>query len=430
VGVGLVGLGVVGTGLAKVFAEHGADIDARLGFPVRLVHVADIDLARDRGVDLSRVARSTDWKEVVANPAVDIVVELIGGTGVARDVVLGALAAGKSVVTANKALLAQRGAELDEAAERAGRDILFEASVAGTIPVLRALREGLSADRIKTLHGIVNGTCNYILTQMEEHGESYAGCLKRAQDLGYAEADPTADVEGHDSANKLAILLGLALGVRASVKDIPTRGISSIEAIDLEYAQRFGLRIKLLAVAKRAQGGIEARVEPTMIAESSVLARVSGSMNAIEVVGELSGPTLYCGAGAGALPTASAVMGDVMELARSLRVGAARRVPSLGTVALREQPLLRSQDVEGEYYLRLWVLDEPGALHAITGVLGRFGISIASMLQPEHHHERSVPVVFLTHMTKESELRSAVAEIERLASVRGAAQVIRVEREL
>jgi homoserine dehydrogenase len=429
-GVGLIGLGTVGGGVLRVLRDHGAEIDARLGFPLRLRHVADLELARVQELIPSGVTQSRDWKAVVADPTVDVVVELIGGTGVAREVVLAALAAGKGVVTANKALLARHGREVHQAAERSGSEILFEASVAGTIPVLRALREGLCADRILSIHGIVNGTCNFILTEMNARGESYAACLARAQQLGYAEADPSADVDGGDSAHKLAILLGLALGVRADVEQIPTRGIRSIDPLDLDYARRFGFRIKLLASAKRSGGGVEARVEPVMIPEHSVLARIDGSMNALEVRGAFSGPTLYCGAGAGSLPSASAVAADVMELARNRRRGPGIRVPPLGTTELRDAVLRAGGDSEGEFYLRFSVVDEPGVLHAITGVLSGFGISIASILQPERHQERNVPVVIVTHATKESELRSAVAEIERLPSTSAGTQVLRIEREL
>ena len=426
----LVGLGTIGTGVVSVFQEHGSLIDERLGFPLELVGIADIDLERDRGLSLEGYRLTRDWRELVAAADVDIVIELVGGTTVAREIVLAALASGKHVVTANKALLAHHGHEIWAAAREGGAEIAFEASVGGTIPVLRALREGLCADRIDALMGIVNGTCNYILSEMEAHGEPYAACLKRAQDLGLAEADPTFDVNGTDSTHKLAILLGLGLGVQVAPGEIPTEGIERVSALDIEYARQFGLRIKLLALAKLRDGQVEARVHPTMIPVDSVLATVDGSMNAVEVRGRLSGPTLYYGAGAGSLPTASAVVADAMELARGAHQGVRGRVPPLGTWSLRVLPMLREGDLEGEYYLRFTVLDRPGVLAGITGALGAQGISIASLVQPERHESEAVPVVIMTHAAKEAALRRALAEIARAGEVSAPTQMIRIEREI
>jgi len=428
--VGLIGLGTIGTGAVRLLQEQSASIDERLGFPLRLARIADIELERDRGLSLERYALTSDWHEIVDDPDIDIVIELIGGTGVARSVVLGALQAGKSVVTANKALLAQHGQEIYAVAEAQEADIAFEASVGGTIPVLRALREGLCADRLESVYGIVNGTCNFILSEMEEHGDAYESCLKRAQDLGFAEADPTFDVNGMDSAHKLAILLGLAFGIRVTPEAIPTEGIERITPLDIEYASRVGFRIKLLAVAKERDGGVEAWVHPTMVPQNSVLGRVGGAMNAVEVRGRMSGPTLYYGAGAGPLPTASAVVGDLMELARACRRGVKRRVPPLGTPVLRELPLRRREDLEGEYYLRFTALDRPGVLSRIAGSLGEQGISIASVLQLERHASEAVPVVMMTHPAKEVALRAALAEVARMGDVTASTQVIPVEREI
>ncbi len=427
---GLVGLGTIGTGVVTLFQEHGPLIDERLGFPLELAAIADIELERDRGVPLDAYRLSTDWRELVGDPDLDLIIELVGGITVAREVVLAALAAGKHVVTANKALLARCGEEIYRAALDAGREIAFEASVGGTIPVLRALREGLCADRVDAIAGIVNGTCNYILSEMEAGGEPYEACLKRAQDLGFAEADPTFDVDGTDSKHKLVILLGLGLGVQASPDEIATEGIERISPLDIEYARQFGLRIKLLALAKLRNGEVEARVHPTMIPEGSVLARVEGSMNAVEVRGRMSGSTLYYGAGAGSLPTASAVVADAMELARSRRLGIAGRVPPLGTPVLRRLPLRRASDIECEYYLRFSVPDRPGVLAGITGALGARGISIASLLQPERHESEAVPVVITTHTAKEANLRQALGEIGRIREVTLPPQVIRIEREI
>lgn len=426
--VGLVGLGTIGTGVVRILQEGRERIAERLGFPMELVSIADIDLESDRGVSLDGYTTSVDWRSIVDDPDIDLVVELIGGTGVARSVVLAALDAGKGVVTANKALLALHGDEIYRLASSKRAEIAFEGSVGGTIPLLRALREGLCADRIDSLLGIVNGTCNFILTEMEAHGEPYEACLKRAQDLGYAEADPTFDVDGTDSAHKLSILLALAFGVRVGPKEFAVEGVERIAPIDVEYAQRIGLRIKLLAVAKRGEQGIEAHVHPTMIPKSSVLARVDGPMNAVEVRGLYSGPTLYYGAGAGSLPTGSAVVSDLMELARSRRAGAPMRVPPLGTPELRVQQLARPEDLEAEYYLRVGALDSPGVLSRIAGALGESGISIASVLQEERRAAREVPIVITTHTARQSSLDAAVKKIEGLAEVTAGVQVIRIEQ--
>ncbi len=428
--VGLVGLGTIGSGVVRAFQGHGALIAERLGFALELTRIADIDLERDRGVPLGGYRLSRDWREIVDDPEIDLVVELVGGTRVARDLVLAALDAGKHVVTANKALLAQHGREIFWLAASKGSEIAFEASVGGTIPVLRALREGLCADRVLALHGIVNGTCNYILTEMESTGEPYEACLKRAQDQGFAEADPSADIDGVDSAHKLAILAGLAFGVHLAPTAFPIEAIRHILPADIEYARRIGFRIKLLAVAKRDAERIQARVHPTMIPQRSVLAGVAGSMNAIEVHGELSGPTLYYGAGAGSLPTASAVVADLMELARARRHGVSGRVPPLGTPEPCEADLCAPGDQRGEFYVRFTAHDSPGVLSRITGALGARGISIASVLQEERHEIRAVPIVITTHESRQADLDAALAEIASLREVIPPAQSIRIEREL
>ena len=426
--LGLVGLGTVGTGVVRILQEGGARIAERLGFPLELVTIAVQDPRKERSVPLDGYTMTGDWRRVVDDPEIDLVLELVGGTDVARSVVLAALDAGKSVVTANKALLAEHGEEVYALAASKRVEVAFEGSVAGTIPVLRALREGLCADRIDSVLGIVNGTCNFILTEMEQRRESYQACLLRAQELGYAEPDPTFDVDGTDSAHKLSILLAMAFGVRVRPGDFAVEGIQRIAPIDVEVAQRIGLRIKLLAVAKRGEHGIEAQVHPTMIPTSSVLAQVDGPMNAVEVQGLHSGPTLYYGAGAGPLPTGSAVVGDVMELARSRRLGAPLRVPPLGTPELAALPLARPEDLEGEYYLRVGALDSPGVLARIAGALGEAGISIASVLQEERRAARVVPIVITTHVARQASLDTALHGIERLAEVTQPVQVIRIER--
>ncbi|MFQ5697424.1 MAG: homoserine dehydrogenase [Myxococcota bacterium] len=428
--VALIGFGTIGRGVVRLLHEQQTSLDRRLGFPLRLTRIADIDLESDRGVPLEGIALTRDWREAAGADDVDLVIELVGGTGIAREIVCETLRSGRGVVTANKALLAHFGPELYEAARAAGADLAFEASVGGTIPVLRALREGLCADRLRSVVGIVNGTCNYVLSEMREAGESYASALKRAQDLGFAEADPSFDVDGSDSMHKLAILVGLAFGAHLGPNDIATRGIQALQPVDLEFASRFGLRIKLLALAKLREGTLEARVEPMMIPEQSLLAGVGGAMNAIEISGEFSGPTLYYGAGAGSLPTASAVVSDLMELARALRLGAQGRVSPLGCPSLRSLPLRSPADGVSEFYLRFTVADRPNVLAGITGALGAQGISIASVVQPERHESGATPVVLMTHEAKEPGVRAALAQIDRMGDATAPTQVIRIEREI
>jgi homoserine dehydrogenase len=322
VGVGLIGLGTIGTGVFKVLARNAAVIEQRLGFPLRLVRVADLDTETDRGVDLRGVRFDSDAEGLIDDPEVDIVVELIGGYDIARRLILRAIERGRHVVTANKALLALHGAEIFDAAADVGVDVAFEASVAGGIPILRSVREGLVANRIESVHGIMNGTTNYVLTEMERTCEDQAVVVKRAQELGYAEADPSFDLDGIDAAHKLTLLAAMAFGARLTFKDVPTEGIRGLTPVDLEAAEEFGYRIKLLAIAKSHTDGdeerIEARVHPTLIPRSSLLASVDGAMNAVAVTGDAVGPTLFYGAGAGELPTASAVVADLVEIAREI----------------------------------------------------------------------------------------------------------------
>ena len=334
VGIGLIGLGTIGVGVAKVLKRNASIIGQRLGFPLRLVRVADLDLERGRGVDLGGATFDADAEALIGDPAVEIVVELIGGYEDARRLTHLAIERGKHVVTANKALLALHGKEIFDAALRRGVDVAFEASVGGGIPILRSIREGLSANRIRSVHGILNGTSNYVLTEMERSGEDLEVVLKRAQELGYAEADPSFDVDGVDAAHKLTLLAAMAFGADLTFKQIPTEGIRGLAPIDFEAAREFGYRIKLLGIGKLhgAEGGeerVEARVHPTLIPVDSLLAKVDGAMNAVAVHGDAVGPTLFYGAGAGELPTSSAVVADLMEIAREIRRGSAGRVAPL-----------------------------------------------------------------------------------------------------
>ncbi|HKA13519.1 MAG TPA: homoserine dehydrogenase, partial [Myxococcota bacterium] len=375
VGVGLIGLGTIGTGVAKVLRRNAAVIEQRLGFPLRLVRIAELDPSRADGVDLSGIRFDADADGLIADPEVSIAIELIGGYDAARRLILRAIEAGKHVVTANKALLALHGAEIFGAAARRGVDVAFEASVAGGIPILRSIREGLVANRIESVHGIVNGTTNYVLTQMERTGETQEMVVKRAQGLGYAEADPSFDLDGIDAAHKLTLLVAMAFGAQLTFKEIPTEGIRGIAPVDFEAAEEFGYRIKLLAIAKDRHERIEARVQPTLIPRESLLASVDGAMNAIAVTGDAVGPTLFYGAGAGEQPTASAVVSDLVEIAREIRRGGAGRVAPLSYLpeSLRPVPLVPLGELEGRAYLRFTALDRPGVLGHIAGALGERG---------------------------------------------------------
>ena len=436
VGVGLVGFGTIGTGVVKVLKQNADVIAQRLGFPLELVRIADLDLETDRGVALDGIRFDDDSAGLLADPAVDIVVELIGGYGAAKQLTLDAIAAGKHVVTANKALLALHGKEIFDAASARGVDVAFEASVGGGIPILRSMREGLSANRIESLHGIMNGTTNYVLTEMEKTGEDFEVVLKRAQDLGYAEADPAFDVDGVDAAHKLTLLVAMAFGAELTYKDIPTEGIRELAPMDFEAASEFGMRIKLLGIARpwHDEGGglrIEARVHPTLIPAASLLASVDGAMNAIAVHGDAVGPTLFYGAGAGELPTASAVVADLMEIAREIRRGSSGRVAPLSYVPdhLEARPLVSLGELHGRYYLVFTAQDRPGVLAQITAVLGENGISLESVIQ-KGQGGGAVPVRVLTHPTREAAVRAALEEIDRLPEVSARSRLVRIEEEL
>jgi homoserine dehydrogenase len=442
IGVGLIGFGTIGTGVAKVLQRNAAVIEQRLGFPLRLVRIADLDTETDRGVPLEGVHFDADAQGLIADPKVHIVIELIGGYDAALKLSLMAIDAGKHVVTANKALLALHGKAIFDAANRKGVDVAFEASVGGGIPILRSLREGLVANRIQSIYGIMNGTTNYVLTEMEKTGEDFEVVLKRAQELGYAEADPTFDVEGVDAAHKLAILTAMAYGAEITFKEIPTEGISGIHPLDFEAAKEFGYRIKLLGIAK-AHGEnaerIEVRVHPTMVPADSMLANVDGAMNAVAVEGDAVGPTLFYGAGAGELPTASAVVADLVEIAREIRRSSSGRVAPLSYLpdALEPKPLVPLGEIEGPCFLRFTAVDRPGALAQITGVLGEHGISIESVFQrgpalaPGQGGSRgSVPILVRTRTATEAAVRSALEIIDRLDDVTAPTRLIRIEEGL
>ena len=438
IGVGLIGFGTIGTGVVKVLSENAAEIEQRLGFPLRLVRIADLDLETDRGVDLEGIHFDSDASGLIADPGVHIVIELIGGYDVPRKFILEAFAAGKHVVTANKALLALHGREIFGAAAGAGTDIAFEAAVGGGIPILRSLREGLAANQIQSVLGILNGTTNYVLTEMESTGEDFDVVLKRAQDLGYAEADPTFDVEGIDAAHKLALLTTMAFGAEVVFEEIPTEGIRGLIPLDFELAAEFGYRIKLLGIAKCHRGAdgrerIESRVQPTMVPSSSMLANVDGAMNAVEVLGNAVGPTLYYGAGAGEMPTASAVVADLMEISREIQRRQAGAVAPLSYLPQHIVPKesVPDSEISSRVYLRLATQDEPGVLSLVTGALGDEGVGIASIIQrPPEGAGADVAVIVLTHEASEAALGRALAKIEALSVVRGQPRVIRIEEEV
>ncbi|WHZ24127.1 MAG: Homoserine dehydrogenase [Nitrospira sp.] len=429
IGVGLIGFGTVGTGVARVLIENAELIRRRVGVPIRLVRIADLDITRDRGIPISPGVLTTDIQQVLADPRVDIVIELMGGYDTAKRVILDAIHRGKHVVTANKALLAVHGEEIFAAASRQGIDLGFEASVGGGIPVIRALTEGLAANNIQSIYGIINGTSNYILSRMTSEGQRFDAVLEEAKRAGYAEADPTFDVAGIDSAHKLTIMVGLAYGTPVDFKDVYTEGITGLTPLDIAYAKEFGFTIKLLAIAKYFDGEIEARVHPTMVPSASQIAKVDGVYNAIQLVGDAVEDVMLHGRGAGSMPTGSAVVGDVVSIARNLLKNAAGRVPPASFQQDQRRPLRMRpmEEITSLYYIRFMVLDRPGVLSQIAGVLGRYGISISSVLQQGRKEGQTVPVVIMTHMAKERDVQNALRDINPMPYISEPATLIRVE---
>ncbi|MCG6941739.1 MAG: homoserine dehydrogenase [Thiohalocapsa sp.] len=431
VNIGLLGLGTVGGGTVTVLTRNAAEIARRAGRDIRISHAAAraYDPERIEGLDgIGRI--SDDAFAVVDDPEVDIIIELIGGYSPARELVLRAIANGKHVVTANKALIALHGNEIFAAAQERGVMVAFEAAVAGGIPIIKALREGLAANHIEWIAGIINGTGNFILTEMRDKGRDFAEVLAEAQALGYAEADPTFDVEGIDAAHKLTILGSLAFGIPLQFDKTFTEGISRIEAQDVAYAAELGYRIKHLGIARRAADGIELRVHPTLIPHRRLIANVDGVMNAVLVKGDAVGPTLYYGAGAGALPTASAVVADVVDVVRALTTDPNNRVPHLAfqPTELEDTPVLPMEEVETAYYLRLTALDRPGVMAGIAGILGEEGISIEAIKQKEPvAGETHVPLIMLTHQVREAGMNRALERISALDVVQG--EIVRIRME-
>lgn len=431
--VGLIGYGTIGQGVIKLLRENEADLTARLGARLELAGVADVDITRPRKVKVKKELLTTDPYRLINDPGVPIVVELVGDWPGVRKQVIDALKAGKSVVTANKALLAKHGDEIFRAAIEARQDVYYEAAVCGTIPIIRVLREGLAANRIEAVYGIVNGTCNYILTEMSAGRGDYPDILAAAQARGYAEAKPEADVEGYDASHKLAILINLGFGVPVKQNQIHREGITRVTAGDIMAAKHLGYTIKLLAIAKRTNGGLEARVHPTLIPDSSTLASVNGVFNAVYVVGNMSGPTLYYGRGAGQDPTAAAVVADVMELARRIRRGdAPRRLPG-GAFLDGHRSALKVVDVrqiESDYYLSMNVADRPGVLASVAGLLGRHQISIRTVIQRHREKGLEATIVIVTHKAREENMLKALEGFKKLKVVKGPVRMIRIENNI
>ena len=427
--VGLVGLGTVGTGVAKILLQETAWLKRRTGLEIRLRRIADIDIHRDRGLDLSGITVSSDAQDILNDPDISVLIELIGGIEPAKTFLLEAMARKKHVITANKALLASHGPELFRAAAEAGVEIGFEAAVAGGIPILRCIKEGLAADRIRSIAGIINGTANYILSTMTEQGLEFSECLQEAQKQGYAEADPSLDINGKDTAHKLAILVALAHGIQVQPDAIYTEGIQHITGRDIRYAEELGYRIKLLALSKINEGELEVRVHPAMIPGDHPLAKVNQAFNAVYVTGENTGPVMFFGKGAGMMPTGSAVVGDLIDVARNRQLGARRSLPPLGFYGdfPQEAGMERVEDHVTRYYIRFPVVDRPGVLSTIAGVLGKHEISIHSVIQHGRRKGGPVQIIMLTHEAREQGLQNALEEINRMDLVLDKCLFIRIE---
>ena len=431
INVGLIGCGTIGTGVAKILIENKDLLLSRIGAVLNLKYVADIDLETDRGIPFDDGVFISDAFKVVDDPGIDIVVEMIGGQGIAKDLILRAFDNGKPVVTANKALLAGHGNTLFRAAMENGVDLAFEASVGGCMPIIKSLRESLVGNHIRSMAGILNGTCNYILSRSAEDGSSFEDVLAEAQKNGFAEADPTLDIEGIDTAHKLAILTSLAYGMEINYKDIYIEGISKITPMDIEFAREFGYRIKLLAITKDTGDAVEARVHPTMIPFTNPLSGVNGVLNAVTITGDAVGDMMLYGYGAGMMPTASAVVGDIADIARNLLSNAKSRIPMLSYQMdrIRKIPVRRIDEIIIHYYFRFSALDRPGVLSKISGILGDNEISIKSVQQKGRKTNGAVPIVMLTHLAREADVQKALTEILNLDVVSDRPVLIRIEDE-
>ena len=430
--IGVVGFGTVGTGVIKILRNNKALINNRLGTPIEIKKVVDLDIKSDRGVRLRKGLLSKNVNDILNDPSIDLIVELIGGVQAARSILLEAIKQGKHIVTANKALLASHGLELLNAAHKGGVDIGFEASVAGGIPIIGALKEGLTGNRISCVLGILNGTANYILTKMTDEGGKFSDILQEAKKQGYAESDPTLDVDGLDTTHKLSILRSIAYGIINSFEDIYTEGISHIEPIDIEFARELGYRIKLLAIAREVDSQIEARVHPTLIPHDHLLSKVDGTYNAIFIDGNAAGPSMFYGKGAGMMPAASAVVSDIIDISRNIISGISQRIPlfSYQKNHLKKIAIKNIQEIVTRYYLRFTVFDRPGVLSKISGILGKHKISIHSVIQKGRRSKGTVSIFLLTHQAREASIRKALHEIDRLPVAQEKTMLIRIEDQI
>ncbi len=429
IGVGVIGFGTIGAGVVDILNKNGSEITRRLGGKLKLVKVADLDIETDRGVEIDKGLLSTNVNDVLENPEIDLVVELVGGYEPAKTFVVKALENGKSIVTANKALMAVHGDEILAVAKANGQDVAFEAAVGGGIPILRAVREGMAANKVHTIYGILNGTTNYILTEMKDKGEDFGKVLKDAQELGYAETDPTFDVEGIDAAHKITLLASMAFGKKVKFDTVYTEGISGITPEDIDYATEFGFEVKLLGIAKFDGELVEVRVHPTMIPSAHLLSSVKGVYNAVYADADYLGPTMYYGQGAGRNATASAVVGDLIELARDKMNGVSGRVPPLAFNAesMDDAVIKPMGRVKCRYYVRLMAKDEPGVLSRISGAFGDHDISIESVVQKGRDTGQAVPLILMTHEAVEENIMDALEKIASLGVIDADPVLIRVE---
>ncbi|MCX5849640.1 MAG: homoserine dehydrogenase [Deltaproteobacteria bacterium] len=432
INIGLIGFGTIGTGVVKLLRQNEELISRKLGARLVLKKIADIDITASRSVKINKNLLTTDAREIINDKDISIVIELMGGYEPARTFVLEAIAKGKHVVTANKALLATYGNEIFPAAQKNAVDIGFEASVGGTIPIIKTLKESLVANRINSIMGIMNGTCNFILTKMTDEDKMFDVVLKEAQKLGFAEADPAFDIEGIDTAHKMAIILSLAYGKKVNLKDIYLEGITKISREDIAFARELGYRIKLLAIALLKNGAVEARIHPTMIPSTHLLANVNQNYNAFHIMGDASGPVFLFGQGAGMMPTASAVFSDIIDSARDVLNGTNCRGPlrSISETEMTQIKLVPMDDIETKYYFRFSALDRPGVLSKISGILGQNNISIAACIQKARGKKGAVPIVMTTYKAKEKNVQKALKKIDKLDMVQDKTILIRIEDEL
>jgi homoserine dehydrogenase len=428
INIGIIGFGTVGSGTVKILIENKELIKERTNLEINIKKIATRNTSKERQIKVPSEMLTSNVNSLINDPEIDIIVELIGGIHPAKEFIMEAISQGKHIVTANKALLATEGDEIFSLAQQKKVEIGFEASVAGGIPIIKVLREGLIANKIKSMYGIINGTSNYILTKMTDENKDFSVALKEAQELGYAEADPTLDIEGIDSAHKLAILARLAYGIRIPFNKIHIEGISKITPQDIEFASELGYKVKLLAIAKETNSKIELRVNPTMIPKEYLISKVDGVYNAIYVEGDATGSTLYYGRGAGSMPTGSSVVSDIIDISRNILKNSIQRIPVIYETR-RNIELKDMKDIVSMYYFRFFAIDKPGVLSKISGILGNHNISIASVIQKGRRVGEAVPLVVLTHEAKESDVLKAIEDIDKLPVVAGKTAFIRVEDE-